>query len=289
MMIRKQGLKNRFSASVRVLCILLALLSVMIVMACRGRSDDPDDSERVVEVLIESENFRVTVPMMSYLVATEKNDLLQMLAQFGVSIKAGGGPGGSALETELPLKDQIYSSETDADSGITVTRTWFDYFYDQVEADMIEVLACCEAARAEGIELSQDDRDHIEVQLGSIDLYASYLGYSLNKLYASLYGRGVTRADVQEAMELLRLAEKYVGIVQERIETAITTDQIAEYYENNMDDYDCYISYVDYVFEAVYDPCDEDGHDAAYKKYTAQQEKYSRYADLLNNCADKEE
>ena len=288
MMVRNQGLKRGFSASLRVLCILLALLSVMSVTACR-RETEEDDANRAVEVLIESENFRVTVPMMSYLVATERSNLLQMLAQFGVSIKAGGGPGGSALDPELPLKDQIYSSETDADSGITVTRTWFDYFYDQVEADMIEVLACCEAARAEGIELSQDDRDHIEEQLNHIDVYASYLGYSLNKYYASLYGRGVTRADVQEAAELLRLAEKYTETLRERTETAITMDQIEEYYENNREDMDCYIGYVNYIFEAVYDPCDEDGYDAAYKKYTEQQERYNRYADLLRNCANKEE
>ena len=276
-----------------VLVILLAAV-IFVVVDCMNDSG----VFLRMQTVVETENFEVNVPMMSYMVASQRDYLVNLYSQWGTGIQIGGGTGGSALNTSAPLKDQIYSQTTDSVTGETVTKTWLEYFYDQALEQVIEVLACCEEARALGLDLSEEDYQNIELQLDYLDAYGELYGYSSDAFFALQYGKGVCRDDVEDMMILVKLASIYTNHKSDGYEAAIKNDpdRINEYYDKNQETYEIYIDYVGYTFTASFKPSSEKDADKAKAEneklaeaYKAAQEKYKGYMEQLAACKNADE
>ena len=94
---------------VGTLIVVLVLAAIVVFVTCSILSSRGVFVRNTV--LVESENYKVTVPMMSYMVATEYESLVNMYAQIGSGIQIGGGTGGKALDTSSTapsLANQIY-------------------------------------------------------------------------------------------------------------------------------------------------------------------------------------
>ena len=249
-------------------------------------------------VLVESENYEVTVPMMSYMIATEYESLVNMYSQWGSGISIGGGTGGNALDTSSTapsLSEQIYSVTTDAATGVTTTKTWLQYFAESALKDVKQVIACCEEASKLGIKLSDTDKDNIDMQLDALGSYALAMGYSDTAGYLSArYGKGVSKGDVRKMLEMIELASQYTNLKTEEYKNALTDERINDYYSKNKTDYETYIDYVGYTFTASFTPT-KDTEGATEKnaqlneEYKAQQEKYKGYMEQLNACNNADE
>ncbi|MBR6727904.1 MAG: hypothetical protein IKM08_06895 [Clostridia bacterium] len=281
-----------------ITAIVIAILAIVIGFVVVLTMQENGVFMRMQDV-VETENFEVNVPMMSYMVANQRDYLVNLYSQWGSGISIGSGTGGTPLNTSLPLQEQNYSVTTDSVTGVTTTKTWLEYFYDQALEQVIEVLACCEEAKAMGLELSDADYESIELQLDSFEAYGALYGYTSDAFFAMQYGTGVKRGDVEDMMELIRLAAIYTETKTDGYNEAIkndTTGRIDAYYEKNKDKYEVYVDYVGYTFTASFKPSSSKDAETAKTEneklaaeYKAQQEKYKGYMDELAECKNADE
>jgi hypothetical protein len=271
--------------------VLLLAITALCVLSARG-------TFKRMRIIAESENFEVTVPMMSYLIYTEYQNTVTMYDQYtsgSGSIKIGGGEGGDALDRNLPLRDQIYSSVTGLD-GQTVTTTWFDYFAQIAEKDVKQILACCEEARLAGMELSEAELAAIEADLNTIASYAAMYGYTTNGYLSMMYGEGVLPKDVRNMQKLTQLASKWSSEKANGFLDAVTEERINAYYEANKSKYDLFCDYVGCTFTATFTPSTNTDTDAAATEnatnadtYKAEQEKFAARVTELEGCTTRAE
>lgn len=280
-----------------ITAIVIAVLVAVVLFVVFFTLQESGTFLRMQEV-VETDNFEVTVPMMSYMVASQRDYLVNMYSQWGSGIKIGGGTGGTALDTSKPLMDQNYSVTTDSITGVTTTVTWLEYFYNQALEQVIEVLACCEEAKAMGLELSDADYESIELQLDSLEAYGALYGYSSDAFFAAQYGRGVSRDDVEDMMVLVQLAALYTETKTDAYESAIknNSDRINAHYNEHKEDYETFVDYVGHSFVATFTPSTEKDKTKAAEenaklaeKYKAQQAKYKGYAEQLSACKNADE
>ncbi len=94
-----------------------------------------------------------------------------------------------------------------------------------------QILSLCEAARAEGYEITELDRKNLENSIKTIEESVKESGYSLS----ALYGKGVTMGDIRAALELQTLASSYSTNKSDSLENGYIAnpDKIDEYFENN--------------------------------------------------------
>ena len=264
---------------VLVLCVTLAVLN------SRG-------TFKRMRVIAETEHYKITVPMMSYMVYTEYQNLVstydQFSQQFGTTISIPGGTGGDKLDTSVALRDQVYSVTTD-ENGNEVKTTWFDHFVELAKADIASILACCEAAYEEKIELDSSEKEAIELSLENLELYAEYYNYTSSAYFAAMYGEGVNKGDVRKMMRLSQLASKYNTVLSERFMEGVSDEQVEEEYNGNKSKYDTFIDYVGYSFTASFSPATASDNAATVNEervavYKKLQEEYKKAVDTLNGC-----
>lgn len=244
--------------------------------------------------ILRTENFEITVPMMSYMVYSDYHEWVNIYQSTGY-MQYIKGEGGDALNPFLPLREQNYSKKTDAATGVTTTVTWFDYFANRAAVSVKQILVLCEQARALGIVLDEERLEEIDSVMKTIELFAGYSGYTPSDYIVELYGKGVSEKDVRAMLELIKLAEKTVECKTTDFEQAITDERLNEYYESHKTDFDLYVDFIAYTFEAEFVPVDETEIDAAikneeaYNKYLADKQKYEERIQALANCATAKE
>ncbi len=280
-----------------LVAVLLALVLIVTISVLNSRG-----TFKRMRVIARSENFKVTVPMMSYMVYTEYQNLVQtydnLSSQIGTTLPIPGGTGGAALDTSASLRSQIHSVTTD-EEGNEVTVTWFDHFAELAMADVEEVLACCEFANYYGIELGEEEEVEIDATIDSLKAYAKTYsetyGGSKTAYLTAMYGEGVIYKDVRAMLELTMLAAKYNEERSAELLAAVGDGRVKEHYEENKDKYDVYMDYMTYTFTATFTPSKKSDKDDAKEEnqklaaeYVAKQEKYKNYVKELGECTTKE-
>jgi hypothetical protein len=269
--------------TVIVLSVVVALVAFALITSLNSRGT----FNRMCTVA-ESENFEVTVPMMSYMLYNQYQSYLAQIQSYGsgnISIK--GDSTGDALDKNKPLRDQTYSNKEG--EGLV---TWFDHFAKQAEDNVKQVLACCEAAHAAGVSLEETDYFYIEQQLASYELYAAQIGYSTNAYVGMMFGQGVRIKDVEKMMELTQLATKWTSQKSEEFYNGVTLDQINTYYTENQNKYDAFCDIIGYSFTASFTP-DKNG-DATKNaelaaEYAKDQERFAGYFNKMKEAKTREE
>jgi hypothetical protein len=276
--------------------IVVTVLAVVLLTAAFFALSGAGTFNRM-RVVMKTDNFKVTVPMMSYTIyTTYQNEVAsyeEMSKNWGVTITVPTGSGGDKLDTNKPIRDQIYAT-TDKDTKLPLEApvTWFDHYATQAMEDVKKMLVVCEAAKAAGVKLEDGEKESIDMAIQYLALYASYYGYTTSGYISTMYGEGVSEKDVRAMMEISALSDKYNKIRSEEFTAGVTDEQVKAEYDGNTVKYDVFVDYIAHTFSANFTPSTKTDAAAAKEeneknaaKYEAKKAKYDAILKELEEAA----
>ena len=229
---KKQKITKR--VTIAVVAVLLVAAITGGVFAVVGSINSKNRTAFHNTVAASSKNYEVTTAMMSYFFnlqyMTFQNNNYNSLS----SIK---------IDTTKSLKDQTCDPQFAEKDG----QTWYDYFYNLAEKQVVQMLSLLEAAKADGFELSEADKETMKLaeqeMLKAADEYdmdeQEYLDY--------VYGKGIKKSEVMKAMEYYQLSSSYYTSKYDGLE--YTAEDIAKHYEENKKLFTT-VDYLAYAFTA---------------------------------------
>ncbi len=191
------------------------------------------------KTVMESENFSVTAGMMSYYIYEQNHSFAKY---YGASLSEIYNP-------DKSLKKQDYSSE----------QSFFEFFADTAYSNVINYLYFCEAALAEGYDLSDETKNALKERAYALD--------------PDEYGRGLESEDIYKAIYLSVLAAEYSSDLYNKL--APDSEEMEEYKEKSP----VFCQSVDYLMYAVSYAKDDD----------ASKEKAEKGANDIAKAETKEE
>ncbi len=183
------------TAAVAFLIIGCILLSVIVNTGIVLRSKSA----------AKTDNFNVSGTVMSYLIYSQAQSMAYYYQQMGL---------------EYSVSDIISTY------GIS-------YFSNSVLDQVKQMLVLCEYAKANGIELSEDDKADIDEYIASIEESAANNFYSTSAYVKLMYGNGVNINDIRKALELNYLSNAAYEVLEEKLEVDITEERVNKYIEDN--------------------------------------------------------
>ena len=286
----KKGLPTWFGTAIIVTALaVLVLLSAFFALSSAG-------TFKRMRTVMATDHYDVNVSMMSYAIYTEYQELVSTYdsysQQFGVTISIPGGKGGTTLDKTKSLREQIYATQDENGVELEAPVTWFDHFAELATASVKEKLILCEAARADKVKLSKEDKKSIKMAIETLSLYASYYGYTTNGYIAAMYGQGVNKGDVRDMMEIEMLASVYANDRAQGFIDGIMDADVQTEYDTNTSKYDVFVDYVNYTFTASFTASTNKDADTAKQeneknaeKYEAKKERYKAYLAELEEAA----
>ena len=143
------------------------------------------------------------------------------------------------FDTAKSLNEQTYDKE----SG----KTWAEYFMDTAIENARDAYALYDDAVAKGHKLTEDEQSNLDSYLDSLDMYATYYGYSNVKSYLrSNYGNGATEDGYRDYYSLCTMASSYMDKYADGLEY-----KDADFRAYEKDKYENYstFSYVHYTMK----------------------------------------
>ena len=286
----KKGLPTWFGTAVIITALaVLVLLSAFFALSSAGTFNR-------MRTVIETDHYDVNVPMMSYAIYSEYQELVATYdnysEQFGITISIPAGKGGTTLDKTKPLRDQIYATKDENEVELETPVTWFDHFAEQAMDSLKTNLVLCEDALDKDIKLTKEDKKSIDMAIDTLSSYASYYGYTTNGYIAAMYGQGVNKRDVRNMMEIEMLSAKYANQMAEKFVADIGEEDVLKEYNDNTAKYDVFVDYINYTFTASFTASTnkdaataktENEKNAA--KYEAKKEAYRAYLKELEDAA----
>jgi hypothetical protein len=195
----------------------------------------------------ESEDFEVDGAMMSYYVHSAFSTYVNYYYEIYSSMLSSSSSQLNVyslmgIDPNVSLKKQVYNEE----SG----QTWFEYFAESAATQAEQQLVYCQAAKAAGVELDEEDYAAIDASINEVATYAAMYGTTLDAYLAANYGKGVKEKDVRRVMELGQLASKYAEIKHEEYLNASTAEKVEAFFTENKNDY-LSADYLSYTFTAT--------------------------------------
>lgn len=232
---------------------------------------------------MKTEDFEVDGAMMSYymhsIYSSEVSAYQQMLENMGITSASSLVYSYMGLDPNVDLKKQTHKS-----SG----KTWFNYIADQAKEQVEEILIYCQAAKAAGVELTDEERaSKVDAEIQMLDIYSQLYGTSLNAYIKNLYGEGVKEKDVRRVLELNALASKYAEMIQEGFYDASTDEKVNAFFEKNKNDY-ISADFLVYEFTAAFDSTIKDETEKK-DDYLVKKAEASVKADQLKSKTTREE
>lgn len=137
----------------------------------------------------------------------------------------------TGLNASLPLDEQQYNKE----SG----ETWADFFTTSAKESAKWTYAMYDKAVAEGHTLTEDEQKSLDSEESTLDLYATYYGYSSTKSYLrASYGAGSTVKSYLEYRRVSAIANSYAVKYYNGLE--FKDSDYREYEKDKMTDYNSY-------------------------------------------------
>ncbi|MGN1345251.1 MAG: peptidylprolyl isomerase [Eubacteriales bacterium] len=226
--------EKRNSIIITVCVILVAVLIVGLLVF--NRLTDSGFFLRS-KTAAESENYEVDGAMMTYFYHSNYQNYAAYASYLGI-------------DSSTSLKAQ----ECSISSGMT----WFDYFASLTKSYVNELLALCEAAKANGVSLDDADYDAIDASMDSLTETAKAYGYTVNQYLITAFGAGVNSKDVKHCLELTALASKYSD--QYLASLTYSDEQLEAYYEANSADFDGVDVIAITIPSSTYQETDDDGN-----------------------------
>lgn len=168
---------------------------------------------------VKSEHYSINNAQFTYLTYERYNYYYQQYSSMGYADYLG-------LDRTKPLSQQSYSEN----------MSWLDYCKKEAANNIQQVLALCEAARAENFELDAEGKQSVEDNINELVEYAKQNNYSFSGIVNAMYGtKGIKKSDIKGVLELQTLASKYAEKL--RNSYTYTEEQYDTYYEDNKFDY----------------------------------------------------
>ncbi len=170
---------------------------------------------------MKSEHYTVNNAQFMYMVYSVYNNYYQMYAtNYGSQYLEYFG-----MNRSLPLSQQK-----------TGSTTWLDICVAEATQNLTQILALCEAARAEGMTLSAESKETVDNAISAIEGMAKELNYSFKNYVANLYGsKGISKKDIRGIIELQMLASQYSNEAYDKF--TYTSENYDNYYNENKSDY----------------------------------------------------
>lgn len=210
---------------------------------------------------IKSEHYQISLAFISYMFNDMYNTYSSTWEYY------------YGFDPTLSLKEQ-YTPESGS------SQTWYDYLLSQVKEQVCQVMVFAEAAKADGMTLTEEEENTISSQLSSLSDEAAEASQSMEDYIVSQCGPGVTEADLKNYSEILILAQKYYKKSSESF--TYTDADYDEYYQNNTESF-LYCDYLSYSFTTTL------GDDATDEEKEADAKARKALADELAKCTTQED
>ncbi len=199
----RTGAKKDYTSAIIIGVIALLLLAAILLWAFNSFGITARRT-----VIVSSENYEVNANMMKYYQYTAYSATYNQYVQLYYYYYYGG----DAAAAENAAQQ-------------TMSQFTLDSFFSQALTTAKEALVLCEGAKAAGIRLDDKELDAIEENLTEMgDL-------------SEIFGKGISKQDIRDAMTLTLLASKYMEVKQEELADAVTDEEIAAYVEENKSTY----------------------------------------------------
>ena len=188
---QKEAKKNRLYTSLFVVA-MVAILTIAVVIGVKQTITTSGIREKNTTALTVGENELNSVEMNYFFMDAVNN----FYGNYGSYASMFG------LDVTLPLDEQLVDEEAGT--------TWADDFMASAKDAAKAAYAMAEAAEAAGFTLPEADREALDNQLSSLDLYAAMYGYSdADQYLKAMYGNGASKKSYQAYCEQQALASAY--------------------------------------------------------------------------------
>lgn len=214
----------------KALALILALITVLSLFSCKKKEEgelmgvnDPFSSE---EIVMKSENFsfsRGEFSVLFYNLCNEQFSSPENIDFYNV-------------DPSVSLKEQMMDEST----------SWFTYFTDIAKANMKETLILCEAAKANGIVLSDEDVATVEDAVDEVIQYAIDMAYDKDEYFKLRYGPDASENALREYLKKEALAARYADTLIDSFGT--TEEDLSKFASQHSEDFET-ISYLTYTFD----------------------------------------
>ncbi len=211
------------------------------------------------QTALKSDNFSMSAATFTYFFNYEYQNFINNNANY---LSYYG------LDVETNLREQETSDG----------KIWFDYFAENTQNALTEILYLAEKATAEGMQLGETELKQIEEFENGVAEGAKEQKLTVDEYISTIYGKGVNKNDVVSGLKLSMLATKFYN---EKIGSVEYSDEdITEYFNDHKNDF-LYVDYKFYNFTpAVTSDMTEDEKKVEYAKVEA-------YADRLMKATDE--
>lgn len=241
---KKKGMPNWAINLISIVVAVAILLSVAVIAL--------SSSGIVLRVrtAMASENYKINGNMMKYYFQTTYQNFATNYESYMSYL---------SLDTSKSLKDQVIGDTSVNANAIDTAlvgeeykgKTWYDYFMEQTQAEVRNMLYYCEEADKRNISLDDHDISVIDSSIESINMTAETAGYTTNAYLALTFGKGITEKDVRSAMEISSLSSKAMTAIAEELDGKITSERIEGKYNENKKLFDV-VDYTYYTFRINY-------------------------------------
>lgn len=199
--------------------------------------------------LVESNLAAVTIGNVKISVAEFNFHYFNSISEMYTTYESYGWLDYLGFDPNKSLKSQAYDEN----------QSWADYFRDEAISSLKSIVAQSEAARAENLTLTSEQRESLDTELANIEANAKSNNKSATNLLEDYFGKGISLKNYEKFRERVMLAQIWQ---QTYYDSQNYSDaDLDAYYTEHIEDYD-YLDYHSFAFPAV--PDDETQDAAAY-------------------------
>lgn len=152
---------------------------------------------------------------------------------------------GFSFDVSVPLEEQTYQEATDSETGETTVTTWKDFFLQNAQDSIIQIVALKQAAEADGFTMPEDYQSEYDSVVDSMATNAASAGFTDED------GNGDVLAYIQdsygddatvEAFEQYLYDSYYVSAYSDSVYKGFNYDdsQLDEYYDSRAEELQSY-------------------------------------------------
>ena len=239
---------------------------------------------------VKSENFEINGAMMQYMFMTQYS---AFTSNFNSYLSYMGLNSAKSLRLQQCSTNYKYLLTNAYGPDIYTDGTWFDFFWDLTLKQAKQTLVFCEAAKASGLELTDEEIGKIDESIKNLDATATLYGFPNTKGYLNaMYGKGITKKDIRKTMLLTELSAKYYEQEADKLLESITDEQVKAFFAEHESDY-LKADYYSFVFNVSKEAIDKDDTDEIkaekQKKFEEEIKKAKEHAEAIANMTDIEE
>ncbi len=140
-------------------------------------------------------------------------------------------------DSSKPDRDQIFDESNN--------QSYFDLFLGDAKKLMVQTAALADAARADGMTLTEEGRTSVDTAMASYESQATQYGYTMDSYLKANFGKYMTKDVLRACLEESRLASQYYTAHSDSLN--FDDAAVKAYYEENSASLDSFVYDVCFV------------------------------------------